>query len=93
MKIDQFKADTAAEHAARLLTWRFEPNFGHASEENPDDISHRRVVRGEGIVNAVMHQSGTGPRPVLVWTYDEHGGYYDHVPPPPAVVPDDVPAA
>ena len=28
---------------------------------------------------------------LLVWTYDEHGGYYDHVPPPEAVPPDDVP--
>jgi len=25
---------------------------------------------------------------LLIWTYDEHGGYYDHVPPPPAVAPD-----
>jgi phospholipase C len=28
---------------------------------------------------------------LLVWTYDEGGGYYDHVPPPMAVKPDDVP--
>jgi phospholipase C len=25
-----------------------------------------------------------------VWLYDEHGGYYDHVPPPAAVPPDDI---
>jgi phospholipase C len=31
------------------------------------------------------------PRTLLVWLYDEHGGYYDHVPPPPAVLPDDIP--
>ena len=30
---------------------------------------------------------------MLIWTYDEHGGYYDHVPPPAAVPPDDVPPA
>jgi phospholipase C len=29
-------------------------------------------------------------RTLLIWLYDEHGGYYDHVPPPPAVCPDDV---
>jgi phospholipase C len=28
---------------------------------------------------------------MLIWTYDEHGGYYDHVPPPAAVPPDDIP--
>ena len=27
----------------------------------------------------------------LIWIYDEHGGWYDHVPPQPAVKPDDVP--
>ncbi len=32
------------------------------------------------------------PHTLLIWLYDEHGGYYDHVPPPPAVAPDDVPA-
>jgi phospholipase C len=30
------------------------------------------------------------PGTLLIWTYDEHGGYYDHVPPPPAVAPDDI---
>ena len=42
------------------------------------------------VINAVM-QSRPGRTPVLIWTYDEHGGYYDHVPPPPAPRPDDVP--
>jgi phospholipase C len=28
---------------------------------------------------------------LLIWTYDEHGGSYDHVPPPEAEPPDDVP--
>jgi phospholipase C len=37
----------------------------------------------------VMH----GPKwskTVLVFCYDEHGGYYDHVAPPRAVAPDDI---
>ncbi len=28
---------------------------------------------------------------MLVLTYDEHGGYYDHVPPPVALAPDSLP--
>jgi phospholipase C len=32
------------------------------------------------------------PHTLLIWLYDECGGYYDHVPPPEAVPPDDVPA-
>jgi phospholipase C len=65
-----------------------DPDFGAYSEENPQDIS-----RGESfaaaVVNAVLH----GPAwesTLLLWIYDEHGGYYDHVPPPEAVPPDDV---
>jgi len=27
---------------------------------------------------------------VLIYTYDEHGGYYDHVPPPRAIKPDNI---
>src|SRR6202012_2267753 len=29
-------------------------------------------------------------RTLLVWTYDEHGGYYDHVPPASVPKPDDI---
>jgi phospholipase C len=32
------------------------------------------------------------PKTLLIWLYDEHGGYYDHVAPPPAPDPDGVPA-
>src|SRR5262249_1121673 len=65
-----------------------DPDFQTCSEENPQDIQ-----AGEGfaaaVINAVMHGRGW-PHTLLVWLYDEHGGYYDHVPPPPAVEPDDV---
>jgi phospholipase C len=36
-----------------------------------------------------MHGRGWG-RTLLLWCYDEHGGYFDHVPPPPAAEPDNV---
>ena len=42
------------------------------------------------VVNAVM-SSPNWPKTMLIWTYDEHGGYYDHVPPPAAIPPDDIP--
>ena len=44
------------------------------------------------VVNAVM-SSPNWRSTMLIWTYDEHGGYYDHVPPPPAIPPDDIPPA
>jgi len=66
-----------------------DPDFGNCSEENPQDIQ-----AGEGfaakVIDAVM--SGRGwPKTLLIWLYDEHGGYFDHVVPPAAVEPDDVP--
>ncbi|MGH3548303.1 MAG: alkaline phosphatase family protein [Pseudonocardiaceae bacterium] len=65
-----------------------DPDFEVCSEENPQDIS-----LGEGfaaaVINAVMHGRGW-PHTLLIWFYDEHGGYYDHVAPPPAVEPDGV---
>ncbi len=63
-----------------------EPNFATGSEENPQDIRAGQAFAAS-VVNAVMH----GPawaETVLVWLYDEHGGYYDHVPPVRAVPPD-----
>jgi phospholipase C len=41
------------------------------------------------VVNAMM-ASPNWATSVLVFVYDEHGGYYDHVPPPPAIPPDDI---
>jgi phospholipase C len=42
------------------------------------------------VVEAVL-RSPAWPRTLLIYLYDEHGGYYDHVPPPPAIPPDDIP--
>ncbi len=67
-----------------------DPDFGEFSEENPQDIARGEAFAAE-VVNRVMHGPGW-PHTLLIWLYDEHGGYYDHVPPPPAVAPDDVPA-
>jgi len=66
-----------------------DPDFGHSSEENPQNIVHGEVFAAS-VVQAVM-DSPAWPQTLLVWTFDEGGGYYDHVPPPPAVPPDDIP--
>src|SRR5437764_12112960 len=57
-------------------------------EENPQDITLGEdfVAR---VVKAVLH-SPAWRRTLLVWTYDEHGGYLDHVPPPRAIPPDGI---
>jgi phospholipase C len=65
-----------------------DPDFDVYSEENPQDIRKGESYAAE-VINAVLHGKGW-PNTVLIWLYDEHGGYYDHVPPPSAVPPDDV---
>jgi phospholipase C len=40
-------------------------------------------------VNALIH-APTWKHTALFITYDEHGGYYDHVPPPRAIKPDSI---
>jgi phospholipase C len=87
VKIDQFYLDAAAGNlpAYSLL----EPDYDHSSEEDPQDIQFGDQFMGR-VVNAVM-SSPNWPTTMLIWTYDEHGGYYDHVPPPAAIPPDDIP--
>lgn len=63
-----------------------DPDYGTTSEENPQDIDV-----GEEFVAKVVHALMSSPqweKTALFITYDEHGGYYDHVPPPRAIVPD-----
>jgi phospholipase C len=68
-----------------------DPDFGAFSEENPQDIAKGESFAAE-VINRVMH-GPAWPHTLLIWLYDEHGGYYDHVPPPSAIPPDDVPPA
>jgi phospholipase C len=87
LPIAQFAADAAA--GALPAVSFVEPNFGMASEENPQDIQTGEAFARQ-VIDATMHGPGWD-KTVLIWTYDEHGGYYDHVPPPRAVKPDDIP--
>jgi len=85
--IDQFFTDAAA---GTLPAYSMvDPNFDVSSEEDPQDVQFGDDFLSQ-IVNAVM-ESPQWPSTLLVWTYDEGGGYYDHVPPPAAIKPDSVP--
>jgi phospholipase C len=65
------------------------PGVTAYTEENPRDIQLGEAYSAS-VINAVLH-SPAWPRTALFFMYDEHGGYYDHVPPPRAVPPDDIP--
>jgi phospholipase C len=83
---DQFFAD-AADGTLPAVSF-VDPDFHAYSEENPQDIRNGESFAAE-VINAVLHGPGW-PYTLLIWVYDEHGGYYDHVPPPPAIAPDEV---
>ncbi len=85
-KIDQFFADAAAGSLPSFSL--VDPDFDNQSEENPQDVQYGDQFLSR-VVNAVM-ASPQWPGTLLVWCYDESGGYYDHVPPPKAVKPDGV---
>src|SRR5205807_3310392 len=65
-----------------------DPDFSEHSEESPQDIQLGEGFAAE-VIDAVIHGKGW-PETLLIWLYDEHGGYYDHVAPPRAAPPDDV---
>jgi phospholipase C len=65
-----------------------DPDYDDYSEENPQDVRRGESFAAE-VISRVMHGMGW-PDTLLIWTYDENGGYYDHVAPPAAVPPDDV---
>lgn len=64
-------------------------NYDTQSQENPQDI-----VVGEQLIYQVVQALANSPNwdtTMLILNYDEHGAYYDHVPPPVAMAPDLIP--
>src|SRR5262249_33653275 len=63
--------------------------LGEDDEHPPTNIQLGQAFIAK-VLNAVM-TSPAWKRTAVILTYDEHGGYYDHVPPPPACPPDAIP--
>jgi phospholipase C len=64
-------------------------NTTGGDQENPQDMSYGEYWAYRTL-QAVL-ESPAWPRTLLIYTYDEHGGYYDHVPPPAVIAPDSIP--
>jgi phospholipase C len=83
-KIEEFFADAALGTlpAYSLIDPRF---FGRgANDDHPD----HDVMLGQALIASVvaaLAQSPLWSRSLFVLTYDEHGGFHDHVPPPTTV--------
>jgi phospholipase C len=64
-------------------------NTTGGDEESEQDMSYGEYWAYQ-VVDSVL-KSPAWPRTLLIYMYDEHGGYYDHVPPPGAIAPDSIP--
>jgi phospholipase C len=65
-------------------------DFVGGNSQHPKDD----VTRGEALIKQVYETIRNSPHwdsSVLIVIYDEHGGFYDHVPPPQTVAPGDTP--
>lgn len=80
----------AAAAAGTLPAFTFlEPSWGSSGNSQHPNYD---VALGEQFIHDVYEAVRTGPgwaQTLLVITYDEHGGCYDHVPPPSGATPPD----
>lgn len=82
--IDQFFADAEAGQLPAFTL--IDPNF-FGSNANDDHPNHD-VRLGQAFIATVFTALAKSPhwnRCLFVLTYDEHGGFFDHVPPPPVI--------
>lgn len=91
VSMDRFYADAAC---GTLPAYAFiEPRIVGADNDgriHNDQHPVCDIRRGENLINLVYQAVAASPcweRTFLIITYDEHGGYFDHVPPAPAVPP------
>jgi phospholipase C len=95
-----FAGDVSDPNYDAVFTF-IEPHYGNILPGTPGDYTCGTsqhplddVTRGERLIKDVYETIRNSPhwdRSVLIVTWDEHGGFYDHVPPPPAVAPGDIP--
>lgn len=82
--------DDAANGKLPAVSW-IDPHFkdpGVLGPNSNDDHPPSDLRAGQDLVLRVFHALRSSPnweKTLLIVTYDEHGGFYDHVPPPPAV--------
>lgn len=86
--LDQFFVDLGAGAlpAVAVVEANYLGQGTRTDEHAPGDVQLGQAFSAR-VVNALI-ASSAWPRSVLFLTYDEHGGFYDHVPPPAACVPD-----
>ncbi len=91
---DQFASDVAQSGYPASYTF-IEPSYGHVVTDYKCGTSQHPlddVTRGETLIKCTYEAIRNSPlwdTSLLIITWDEHGGFFDHVAPPPAVSPED----
>jgi phospholipase C len=91
-----FAGDVVSDDYTTAYTW-IEPNYGHITSDYTCGTSQHPlddVTRGERLIKCTYEALRASPlwaKSLLVITWDEHGGFYDHGIPPRAVPPGDTP--
>jgi phospholipase C len=88
-----FAADISTPNYSPRFTW-VEPNYGEIGSYKGGTSQHPRdgVSGGDTLIKTTyetLRASAIWPNSLLIITWDEHGGFYDHVRPPPARPPAD----
>lgn len=102
-RMSQFFTDVQSTGPGGLPSYSFiEPNYVSSTEYGPENDGHpnppynlidgpSNLLRADQLVADVYAAIRQGPNwdsTLLMITFDEHGGCYDHVPPGPTVSPD-----
>jgi phospholipase C len=89
--IDRYYVDAAAGTLPQVSF--VDPIFVSSTNTENDEHPPSNIQVGERFSRDVIEalfKSPDWPSSALFLTYDEHGGFYDHVPPPRAPIPDNV---
>jgi phospholipase C len=90
-KVSNFFTDAQAGMLGQLNF--VDPKLGTGGASRDDFHPPGDIQEGEKFISDVVQalmQSPQWPHAALIVTFDEHGGIYDHVAPPPACAPDDI---
>lgn len=93
--LSDFESDVQSSSYPYQYTF-IEPNYGDVASGTYDGGSSQHpmdgVANGDALIAKVyesIRNSPLWPRSLLIITYDEHGGFYDHYAPGPVQPPDD----
>jgi phospholipase C len=91
--LDQFERDVDSGNLPQF-SWiepDYSSNLAHANSQHPPE----NVLRGDNLIARIYNKLSTSKlwdETLLVILHDEHGGFYDHVPPAPTQSADDSPS-